>query len=311
MSNNQELENKILNWLSKEGYPLEFKVANIFKKYKFHTHQGDYVNDYKTKTPRELDVVAKFNSNTPNSFLRIEYIVECKWTGDKPWIIFTDENSQISSSACVAQAITANIANSILWLLAKDKEIQSLSIFKTPQRPGFNGRQAFGSQNDIVYSTLQSVVSASYSEKKFYESYIEKPEDLLSSGILIIPIIVIDGKLYESFYNKEKENIEIEEQKQIRLHWRGAEAWNLHSTIDIVTIDALSDYVENLEKESIILMKKMISTNALINKCLENKTIEPIEHLISSSRGVLGLPSILDEIINKNSTNKGTRCTTQ
>lgn len=303
MSEVDKIENKILEWLSKEGYPLEFQVANIFRKFGFPSFQGKYINDYKTNNPREIDVIAQHTTNVGDSFLRISYLVECKWTGNKPWVIFTDEFSHIAPSACIAQSITSNIADSIFWLLASDKEVQKLSIFKTPQRPGFNGRQAFSSQNDVVYSTLQSVISASYSRKQYYQKNSKISDESLFDGVLIIPIIVIDGKLFETYYDNDQNKIEIKEREQIRLHWRGSEAWNLHSTVDIVTISALTNYVEKLSKDSLFLLEKMVSTFNLIKKCLNEKTVEPIKHLMYSSRGILSLPPILREINeNKNGT---------
>lgn len=297
MSENENIENSILDWLSKEGYPLEFKAANIFRKFEFQTFQGQYVNDFKTKNPREIDILAQRTAHIDDSFLRIVYLVECKWTGNKPWVIFTDRNSQIAPAACIAQSITADIATSILWLLTHDQDIQNLSIFHTPDRPGFNGRQAFGSQNDLVYSTLQSVMSSCYSKKKYYESYPKTTENGISDGVLLIPIVVINGKLFETFYDEKNDKIEIEERKQMRLHWKGSEAWHLHSTIDVVTIDALPDYVSKLSFDTDILLDKMISTFRLLEKCLIEKSIEPIKNLTTGSRGTLGLPPVLRQFV--------------
>ena len=130
---------------------------------------------------KKLNVIAQRTVDVNDSFLRIMYLTECKWSADKPWVIFTDTNSKISPSACIAQSISSNIADSILWLLANDKEIQTLSLFKTPNRPGFNGKQAFSKQNDLVYTTLQSIISACYSEKKYYERYVKKQQDIFFS----------------------------------------------------------------------------------------------------------------------------------
>ncbi len=185
----KDMEQKILEWLSKEGYPLEFQVANIFRATGFHTFQGQYVTDFKSSAPREIDVVTRTDANYEDSFIRINYLVECKWTANKPWVIFSDSNSSITPEACIAQSIGTKLAESILWLLASDKTTQKLSIFHTPDRPGFNGRQAFSSQNDLVYSTLQSIMSACYSKKLDYETYHLKPVDSLSLSVVIIPII--------------------------------------------------------------------------------------------------------------------------
>ena len=34
-----------------------------------------------------------------------------------------------------------------------------------------------------------------------------------------------------------------------RCHWNGADNWDLHSTVDIVSLDHLREYVTNKEKE--------------------------------------------------------------
>jgi hypothetical protein len=297
MNDINSIENKILEWLSKEGYPLEFKVANIFRANRFLTFQGQYVKDFKTDIPREIDVLAQVTSHVEKSFLRICYVVECKWTENKPWVIFTDQNSHIAPAACIAQSIATTTADAILWILASDKDVQELSIFRTPDRPGFNGRQAFGSQNDIVYSTLQSIMSSCYSKKRDYESYHKKPEDSLGFGVIFIPLIVIEGRLFETFYNKQTQKIDILEKDQIRLHWRGSEAWHLHSTIDIVTIESLPDYVNKLSLETDYLINKMAITFQLIMECIKQKNLDPIKSMTSVSRGVLGIPPLLKKII--------------
>jgi hypothetical protein len=146
---------------------------------------------------------------------------------------------------------------------------------------------------------LLSIISACYSEKIFYEKYVKNQQDIFSHGTLIIPIVVIEGKLFETYFDTQKEEMVIKEQKKIRLHWKGSEAWNLHSTIDIVTIEELDNYVSKLDYETTILINKMKETFSLINKCIENKSIDPIRHMIKGARGILSLPPILDKLLTK------------
>lgn len=278
MQEEKDLKSKVKEWISKEGYPLEFKTANIFKRSMFSVHQGGYVKDFKTNTPRELDVVAERTYNVGGGFLRIQYIIECKWTGNKPWVIFSDRNSRITPGACIAQSIGSHAGEATLWMLADDEEIQDLSIFHTPFRPGFNGRQAFSNQSDLVYSTLQSVMSACYSEKKFYDSGNIALQSKTHFAVIILPIIVIDGELFEAFSN-EKGDIEIEERKMMRLHWKGAEAWEMHSTIDIVTINHLQEYTKILSNDTTILSKKAIEIFALIKECAKAGGLSPLYNI--------------------------------
>jgi hypothetical protein len=283
MSEDQKLEVKILDWLSKEGYPLEFAVANIFRQNRFAAFQGRYVRDSKSNNPREVDVVAQMDQRLRNGFLRVSYFIECKWTKEKPWIIFTDSSSRISPGACIAQSVSTKLADAILHYLTNDNRIQQLSIFRTPERPGFNGRQAFSSQSDIVYSSLQSIVSASFSEINEYQLHHTKPTDSLSFGVLIKPIIIIEGKLFESFYNSESNSVEICEQSMIRLHWKGSDAWKFHSTIDIITIDALTNYLPQLYIETKVLLDSMNSVYELIQQSITSKNVSDLEKLISKN----------------------------
>ena len=62
MTQNENLEKNILDWLNNEGFPLEYRCANIFKKWEFSTFQGRYVNDYKTNTPKEIECYCTTNS---------------------------------------------------------------------------------------------------------------------------------------------------------------------------------------------------------------------------------------------------------
>lgn len=293
MQEKKDLKSQVADWLSKEGYPLEFKAANIFRRGGFAVYQGTYVPDFKSGNPRELDIVADWNADVERSFLRISYVVECKWTANKPWVIFTDPSAQISPGACVAQSIGSHAAQSILWLLANDRKIQNLPIFHVPFRPGFNGRQAFGNQGDLVYSTLQSVMSACYSKKKHYDAYHTDAESHLGLAVAIFPIIVINGELFESYYSESTGEIELEEKDMIRLHWKGSEAWQFHSTIDIVTIKHLPAYVQSLQISTGYLSERMAGVFSCIKECIENKSLDPLQDMPRDKRDIVNVPPIL------------------
>lgn len=253
MDENDNIKNRIIGWLNKEGYPLEYKTANVFRQNGFHTFQGHYIIDYKKEIPREIDILVQCTIVKNNSIIGINYVVECKNIVEKPWLIFTDSSCHISTKACITQSIATKSMATTLERLAEDLDIQQLSIFQSPDKPGYNGKQAFGGEKDTVYSTLQSVISACYSIKENFDnsSYSN------SFDFLLIPIIVVDGRLFETFYNVTAGKIDIEEKQQIRIHWKGSEAWRLHSTIDVITIESLPNYVNKLYQETIILMKKL------------------------------------------------------
>jgi|SRR5579862_2004962 len=81
------LAGKLSEWLKKGGYPFEMKVARAFKKFHFSVGQSEYYADLDTNVSREIDVTALTQLNTDRAILRVEFVIECKTSVDKPWVM--------------------------------------------------------------------------------------------------------------------------------------------------------------------------------------------------------------------------------
>ena len=293
------LRDKVAEWLSKEGYPLEFQVANCFHKNGFNVHQGGYITDGQSESLREVDVLAEINTRVNDILFRIYHVVECKWSKDKPWIIFTSPSARIDPAACVAQTIASKFGTAILWASAGEKSLHSLSLFSIPYRPGFGGRQAFGKGNDIFYSAMQSVVSATYAVAIRYDDRLTVPFGFPKIAHIVFPIIVVDGKLFEAYFDSDNGNVNIEEQSKARLHWRGAESWKYFSTLDIVTVDVLDDFVQQRRAESEQALNVMSKYLSRIQECFIDRSLEPVLSVPNAARGIVGLPPLLGDLASK------------
>ena len=141
-----------------KGYPTEFKAANTCRVHGFRVHQGYHVRDKKMETPREIDVVATTDHPNREHLIRVEHVLECKWSKNKPWIVFTSPNARIASAACTAQTIGNLLGSAVIWTLAGDSSLHSLDYFYTPDRLGFGGRQAFSKGADHFYSATADCV---------------------------------------------------------------------------------------------------------------------------------------------------------
>jgi len=142
---------KVASWLQGEGYPLEYTTAATFHHSGFRVFQGRHVRTAPDQNPREVDVIGVFDDHFDDHLLRIEYIVECKWSRDKPWVVFTSPFAQMSSAACINQTIASELGNAALWLEAGSPRLAQLASFATPKTPGFGGRQALSQQRDVFY----------------------------------------------------------------------------------------------------------------------------------------------------------------
>ncbi|MCL4303986.1 MAG: hypothetical protein KJ077_50345 [Anaerolineae bacterium] len=58
MSDKKSLETEIIEWLEKQGYPLEMQVASSFKEAGFVVSQSRLYKDPQTSIEREIDIEA-------------------------------------------------------------------------------------------------------------------------------------------------------------------------------------------------------------------------------------------------------------
>jgi hypothetical protein len=122
------LSEKVLDWLNTEGFPTEFKSATAFRHAGFFAKQGMHYRS-SSDAPREIDVTATKTLRDEKCFVRCEFVVECKWSKGKPWVVFTDESAQIGPAACVTQTIGSDAGTAILWIIAGSPAIQAMPLF--------------------------------------------------------------------------------------------------------------------------------------------------------------------------------------
>ena len=250
-----ELNKKVQEWLREQGYPTEFRVADVCRRHGFRVWQGFHLRSENPEVaPREVDVIATADSPSRDYLIRVEHLIECKWSKDKPWIVFTSQNAQMASTACVA-----TIGNSLGWTLisdmAHDPELHQLDFFLAPDRPGYGGRQAFSKGVDHFYNALASVTELSVMNARWYD--LPRKSARSGSAVLIFPLVVVEGQLYEAFFDEKLDDINLVPTKRVRCHWRGATTWNLHASVDIVTLDHLDEFIDRRSKEVGLLLSRL------------------------------------------------------
>lgn len=286
-----DLDDKVKKWVELEGYPLEFSTAHKFKKRKFSVEQSHFTKDKDGKT-REVDVLATVNYPLGRSFLRIKHVVECKWSKDKPWVLFKDEK-RFATSALAAQLISSSAGQAVAWLAAGSEEFKSLDMFME-EGFSFSGRQVFSKGNDLFYQAAQGVISNCLNITRTYDDYEFKPEDHLLA-VMALPVIVIDGSLFEATYASDSDELKLKNISHARLRWAGNEGRRLNTIIDIVTSDHLDTFLDNREKELKILMSCFGKTLSQLIQCFQEKT-EKYLVITEGPRGISGRPKLLRQL---------------
>lgn len=237
-----ELRDKVIEWLSKEGYPLEMQVAQTFLKSGFRVIQSEYYEDPETKTPREIDVIAHIQDDVAQCLFRVSVCTECKVTKAKPWILLTSAEASLAAPAQVAQRAGSATARRFLSHVARRKEYQNLSLFQLPQRPAYGLLQTLSSGNDLSYSACMSVAKATAATTK--EADIADKTQFRCLEI-VIPAIVIDGRLFESFIDKNGEMV-VNEVPEGTLVWRNMLVRAPHTIIRIITLPHLPQFIKDV-----------------------------------------------------------------
>jgi hypothetical protein len=292
----EDLKSKVAKWLAQEGYPTEFQTAAVFRQHHFRVFQGYHVRENESETPREIDVLAMADApHEEHPRIRCEFVVECKWSRDKPWVVFASRSGKLGPAACIAQTISSSLGSAILWNLAHERNCQSMALFHTPDVPGFGGRQAFSKGNDLFYSSVSSVTSACTHLVSRYDR--ERRRGVMPEwGVVAFPIVVIDGELFQASFNEDSGEMEINPADSVRCHWRGARSWNLHATIDFVRLAALNGFLDVRSAEVYKLLKLMDETARAIKKCSETGSLESVKAMRASA-GLRNLHPLLRELV--------------
>ena len=218
------------------------------------------------------------------------------WLDDKPWIVFTAAG--MGSAACVTQTIASNLGSAVLWTEAGSRTLHKMTLFATPSRAGFNGRQAFSKGNDPFFNSMKSITALS---KLLVDSYDDEERArgiLPKCAAIAFPLIVVDGRLFEAYFDSTTNSTKLEESKWIRCHWRGAPVWTFHATIDVVASDYLDKFVATRTREANRLLRVLESTRESIAACFATGSIDKLE-ITKGSRGVIGLHFLLGELLDE------------
>jgi hypothetical protein len=238
-----ELSGKVKSWICEQGYPVEMHVAKKFREAGFRTTQSEYFVDPESRDNREIDVVASCQKDIGVLLVRITVCVECKSSKKHPWVAFTSKDTRLSRSASIVQRPANNLGKEFLRRITQNKYAHQIPFFKMGERNGFSLTEAFTSGKDNAYAACLSVA-------KCARSLVEKAEEgsRLQGPIcnIVIPLVVIDGKLFEC--HQDDLEIDVEEINQATLIWRNQVSNTGHSIIGICTFDALSKYIRGVSR---------------------------------------------------------------
>ncbi|HEV7775069.1 MAG TPA: hypothetical protein VGO48_17455 [Conexibacter sp.] len=296
-----DLPEKVYAWLQDEGYPLEFATADAFRKAGFRVLQGEYTQPTRDAPRREVDVVASMSSlRGRDQLLRVEYVVECKWSGDKPWVLFSSGRG-MTTAACVTQSIGTRLAEALLWKEAGNDELADLEVFSASrERSAYGGRQAFSRSRDLVFDAIRAVTESC---RAFADEYDSGYEHELQAGrlprnaVVSFPVIVVEGRLFKA--HQSREGLRLAEVPAARVHWRGSERHRLgHATLDIVRSDRVEEFAKTRASDARTLLDVMSSARTELQERLAEGRLDRLA-ITPGSRGMTGYPPLIHFLLHR------------
>lgn len=270
-----DLKTKVKEWISKQGYPLEMRVAEILQQVNFNVNLSCYYEDSREKLYREIDVVATDSiCDIHNISFDVRFILECKYSGDKPWIIFqSNSDIELRKHFEILRRFSSKYGYVALSEISKNKDAQNNFLFSLPEEMGYGLTRAFENTNDMTFKAINSVLKAT----KYFVSQFDSinANSLIGYIAIAFPIIVIDGQLFNCKLNKNNE-VEVAESEMGYLLVRNEEYGTYDSIISVVTLKAFPNYVRNLAKGcedlKTIIKNFTPSLHSIVRKTNQKKT---------------------------------------
>ncbi len=210
----------VREWVEKQGYSLEMRVAQKFRDGNFKVSQFEHYVDQESQSVRPVDVVAALTKNVKNSTVSLKVFVECKYVANnKAWVIITTSEKFerfVYFSRVLRNKHPANwkaietLQGRLVGRLIQFAEGKQDFDFFTRKTAGYIVREALSDKQDYAHEAIaeisKSVEAHDLENEKFYKQTLDffeqsgNLESLSSLGVypsIAIPVVVINGELYE------------------------------------------------------------------------------------------------------------------
>jgi len=294
MEEADELSRKVEEWVLKAGVSLEYFSATAFEQAGFCVFQGYHVEGKDGR--REIDVMAHCTYDLGEYRLRLISVVECKWSKDNPWAVFTSPMLKMTDAAVISQTIGNELGSALLWYMAGDSCLGQMELFNGAKVSAFSGRKVFeGGNKDEFYGSLQGVVAKAVAEMSSYNIL-----DANTSKWICIafPVIVVDAPIFEITYDANLDQVKALEVNHTTIRWRGSQDWKFITSVDIVAKKYVPEFVKRLKANFDTIEERAKIYFPHILNFLKTRDMDSLQ-ISQVSRGV-GVPWFFARLMKRN-----------
>ncbi|RDY60144.1 hypothetical protein [Flagellimonas nanhaiensis] len=258
----ESLKEKIIADIRKTGFIKELEVGSILRKNGWSTNHSDHYEDKDLSKSREIDIIATKVKNDSENHLHLEFslVIDVKKMNKKPWVIFSVDKDTSLTQGWRIQHSGYNYMRKY-----GDKKQYRAGIFSTEvdyknfkknvSKYGIAFHEAFKSPSETskIYESLISVCKATWHMNNRYDfGKLDDFDPEESTELYIyIPLVVLDGYLYEAILNNNGE-IELNEKEliQIKLNYSSPNYGksDIDFFPDIVHVNNLEEYLKRTDE---------------------------------------------------------------
>jgi hypothetical protein len=239
-------------WLKRQGYPLEMVVAQEFRRAGFDVTQSAFYEDQQTHQSREIDMFAMMevargdgNADSGINFIRLTLAVECKLSRDKPWVLFTHDprESEAENFPSIVPGTDGGFR-----LLTDAKKASASGTFPrlrpitVPSRVAYGVKRAAESNEDVSNQACWAAVKAAVARAPRHVD----DEDSEPNAIIALPVVVVDGLLFEAYLNASND-VEVKPIDFSWLLWKQPILGYRHTLVYLVTASTVAGFADDAE----------------------------------------------------------------
>lgn len=240
------LDEKIVQWLGKEGYRLEYLAQRAFDQAGLTAVLGNFVNNAEGK-PREIDVTASRFLRMQAPIVAVKVLCECKYSQELPWVLLTSGLRADLFADWASTPKSPNLTNYNAKIHEYADLLKHTWHYAEGQPFGHSIVQALKKDNrDHAFDALQKVANACW-------DYVEGPPRAgVDAYLIALPCMVVEAPLYFAHYDYGANDFRVNRIPYGRLSWAGCRGGTV---VDVIHVDSLPDYAKAVTRTIDALLK--------------------------------------------------------
>jgi hypothetical protein len=249
------LQKKVIEWLDRQGYPLEMYAAKCCRDAGLYAYQSWYYLDKESGQQRETDVFAhtqRVKIGKEKRDFELSFTFECKQSRAKPWVAFvhSDEDAAMSPKAVMAQRITPQYTLS--WWMDLTHKAARRNIYPlqsaSPTAYSLARASLDRSNEDTAFAALMSVAKASIGIADWLDLAAGGRKKSRPYFCVVIPVLVLDARLFSCRLNNDSDQISVAPIDRCTLQWSNQvnEQHSPTTIIEVVTKESLPTFLDDM-----------------------------------------------------------------